>query len=246
LSATHATHSPADLRPVWLHAYACYLEGRLHSGAGGRGQRVYEGYCAVCHNQSLGGLSGAFRGSGFVREWRDDNLENLFVRIRKTMPAENPSSLSEREYLDVLTYILSENGFPSGARELGFESLERIAIVDREGPKALPEGATVQTLGCLAGDPSAGTWTLKNAVAFVRTRTLLDAGKEETERFSRQRLGSQTVVLKTDTFRRFPPRLVQLTNQNGHKVIVRGKLERAGSMPGLMLLSVQGISQACP
>jgi mono/diheme cytochrome c family protein len=79
-----------------------------------RGQKVYEGHCAVCHNPSLAGLSGAFRGSGFVREWREDNLENLFVRIRKTMPAENPASLSEMEYLDVLTYILSENGFPSG------------------------------------------------------------------------------------------------------------------------------------
>lgn len=210
-----------------------------------RGQKVYEDHCAVCHNPGLGGLSGAFRGSGFVREWREDNLGNLFLRVRKTMPAENPASLSEPEYLDVLAYILLENGFPSGTRELDAESLEGIAIVDREGAKELPEGATVQTLGCLAGDPKTGMWTVKNAVAFVRTRTVLDAGREDATRFSRQPLGSQTVVLNTDTFRRFPQRLGQLTKQNGYKVIVRGRLERAGGLPGLMLLSVQGVSPNC-
>src|SRR5215831_13972827 len=108
-----------------------------------RGQRVYEDHCAVCHRANLSGLDGRLKGKRFIEDWREDNLNGLFIAIKSGMPPENPSSLSDAEYLDVLTYVLQENGFPRGQHELRFESLKSIEIVSRDGPKPLPKGAMI-------------------------------------------------------------------------------------------------------
>src|SRR5688572_26738766 len=74
-----------------------------------RGHRVYEDRCVVCHYANLGGLDSRLKGKRFMSDWREDNLSSLFIQMKKGMPPENPSSLSDAEYLDVLTYILEEN-----------------------------------------------------------------------------------------------------------------------------------------
>ena len=110
----------------------------------------------MCHKPNLTGLDGRLKGKRFMEDWREDNLNSLFIQIKRGMPAENPSSLSDAEYLDVLTYILLGNGFPRGRHELRLESLRSIAIVSRDGPKPLPEGSMIQTLGCLTRDSATG------------------------------------------------------------------------------------------
>ncbi len=39
------------------------------------------------------------------------------------MPKNYPGSLSEQEYVDVMSYLLSMNGMPAGAAELPSDSL---------------------------------------------------------------------------------------------------------------------------
>src|SRR5262252_2842351 len=56
-----------------------------------RGRRVYEDHCAVCHKPNLTGLDGRLKGKRFMEEWREDNLNSLFIQIKRGMPAENPS-----------------------------------------------------------------------------------------------------------------------------------------------------------
>ena len=47
-----------------------------------------------------------------------------------TMPADNPGSLMLEEYTDVIAYILSENGFPTGDNELDPDNgMEQISIL---------------------------------------------------------------------------------------------------------------------
>ena len=43
------------------------------------------------------------------------------------MPEEDPGGLSEQEYIDVLSYLLRENGYPPGD-ELTADALEEIVI----------------------------------------------------------------------------------------------------------------------
>ena len=48
------------------------------------------------------------------------------------MPADGPGSLADADYLDVVAFLLKENGFPSGPSELrrrGDDSLKNVLIV---------------------------------------------------------------------------------------------------------------------
>jgi len=212
----------------------------------GRGRTIYENHCVLCHKSDLSGLQGRIKGTRFMQEWREDNLKNLFIHTKRGMPAENPSSLSDAEYLDVLAYILQENGFPRGRHELRFDTLESILIVGPDGPKPLPEGAVIQTFGCITGDTATGSWMLRNAVAFTRARDLKNLSREELNRLGERRPGSQAVELNTAIFRRFTGRSTFLDNYKGHKVLIRGRLERAEGTPQVMLFGLQEIDSSCP
>jgi cytochrome c5 len=216
-----------------------------------RGRSVYEDHCTVCHRPDLAGLDGRLKGKRFMEDWLEDNLNSLFIEIKRGMPAENPSSLSDAEYLDVLTYVLSENGFPRGQHELRFETLKNIEIVSRDGPKPLPKGAMIQTFGCLTRDATVGNWTLRNTVAFTRARNFRDLGPEELNQIDQQRPGSRTVDLDTPFYiritgqdRRFTgPK--DLVNYNGRKVMIRGRLESDKGTPRVMILMLQDNGSGC-
>ena len=70
------------------------------------GQAVYDSQCKTCHNMRF------YRDT--LRSWSNQPLLYLWENIMGTMPADNPGSLMFEEYTDVIAYILSENGFPSG------------------------------------------------------------------------------------------------------------------------------------
>jgi hypothetical protein len=59
-------------------------------------------------------------------------VEELFKRIKTTMPADRPGSLADADYVDIVAFVLRENGFPSGPSELRRQddgSLKNIMIV---------------------------------------------------------------------------------------------------------------------
>ena len=74
------------------------------------GQVVYDAQCKTCHNMRF------YRDT--LRSWNNQPLLYLWESIMGTMPADNPGSLMFEEYTDVIAYILSENGFPTGESEL--------------------------------------------------------------------------------------------------------------------------------
>src|SRR5215469_2161370 len=73
-----------------------------------RGREIYNSYCIGCHTADLKLLTGPH----FIDDWREESLQYLFDGIKTTMPAEAPSSLSNQQYMDVLTFILKKNGIP--------------------------------------------------------------------------------------------------------------------------------------
>lgn len=66
----------------------------------------------------------------FLRTWDGRSLATLFAYTRATMPEDNPGSLTDEEYADVIAYILSVGGMPAGEAELGRDlgGLARVVI----------------------------------------------------------------------------------------------------------------------
>jgi quinoprotein glucose dehydrogenase len=114
----------ATSRSVW--------DGVYTKAQASRGLVRYREECAKCHAENLmgGEDAPALVGDEFLPKWTGQTAGDLFELIRKTMPSEDPESLSRREYADILAYLLGANGFPAGEKELGSElaALKEIRI----------------------------------------------------------------------------------------------------------------------
>lgn len=77
-----------------------------------RGRATFRGVCAECH------YSSEFRDSKFQYKWGRRTVKDLYHEIVRNMPEDDPGSLSDQEYVDIVSYILELNGFQSGDVEL--------------------------------------------------------------------------------------------------------------------------------
>ena len=75
-------------------------------------------------------MAPALAGGDFVDKWSGQTLGDLFERIRKTMPMNNPGSVPREAIPDILAYILSMNKMPVGDAELSRDAqqLKKIRI----------------------------------------------------------------------------------------------------------------------
>lgn len=71
-------------------------------------------------------------GPEFLSTWKGKNLGGLFNRVRLTMPADKPDSLSPDENAEIIAYMLKVNQFPAGSVALPdqFEQLKEILMPD--------------------------------------------------------------------------------------------------------------------
>jgi mono/diheme cytochrome c family protein len=108
--------APSDQRSVW--------DGVYSDEQAKRGESVYSAECASCHGPKLKGNESApsLTGNDFSDEWNGQTLGDLFKKIRRTMPQNEPGRLNPKQGADVLAYILSFNKFPSGKEELPSEA----------------------------------------------------------------------------------------------------------------------------
>jgi mono/diheme cytochrome c family protein len=89
-----------------------------------RGETVYADKCASCHAPDLTGLDQAppLTGSDFATNWNDLSINDLFERIRISMPADKPGTLGRQEVADVLSFVLQKNSFPAGGADLAADA----------------------------------------------------------------------------------------------------------------------------
>lgn len=180
-----------------------------------RGRTAYTAHCSGCHREDLSGYNGVLQGTRFMTDWREDNLENLFNKIKRTMPAGLPGSLSDDVYLDIVAYVLQANAFPAGNDELRLDALDRIRVMAKGGPQPVPAGAWVQVVGCLTPAPD-NSWMLTNATEPVRTRDA-ETSAEELRADEAEPSGTRTFeLLDVDEFN---PAL-----HKGHRMEAKGFL----------------------
>ena len=136
-----------------------------------RGKAEYDQTCSRCHNLALTGTERgpAIKGSAFLSQWEKDTVAGLFIKMRDTMPQGRLGVISEEAMIDILSYILQQNGFPEGAGELKNDlSLLGDFRLGAETSGA-PNFALVQVIGCLTQSPNS-RWILTNSTEPAVTK----------------------------------------------------------------------------
>ena len=87
-------------------------DGVYTKAQGERGQKIFGEKCTACHEPSR------FSGEAFHESWDNKALKELWDVASGTMPEDNPGSLKQQEYADIIAYFLSLNQYPAGDAEL--------------------------------------------------------------------------------------------------------------------------------
>lgn len=122
---------------------AVFDAGRLLAATGdytqpqaAAGHQVFSQHCAQCHGSALQGQSGPpLAGPKFKSnlEFSKMSATQLFAFIRTQMPYNAPGSLSKKQYLQALSYILSQNGYPQGSMPLSEKTLPNVKLLPYPG-----------------------------------------------------------------------------------------------------------------
>ena len=134
--AAAALAEVADAGPA-----ASVWDGVFTEAQAARGREAYSGACSFCHGRRLNGApddpdmrsTPPLVRARFLREWDGRSLATLFAYTRQTMPEDNPGSMTDQEFVDVIAYMLSFGGMPAGDDELPPDprGLARIVIRQR-------------------------------------------------------------------------------------------------------------------
>jgi mono/diheme cytochrome c family protein len=101
-----------------------------------QGKQVFNANCSQCHGSRLqGGAGPALKGKKFASsmEYANYDAAGLYDFISVHMPKTDPGGLSQTQYIEVFSYILSQNGFPSGGKPLDKNSLSGIKLLPLPG-----------------------------------------------------------------------------------------------------------------
>jgi len=225
--------APAGRTTVWSGVYT--------DAQAAQGQAVYAERCSRCHG---GDLNGAATGTGltgerFTQLWREDNVGNLFTKIRETMPRGNGGVLKEEDYVSATAFILQRNGFPAGSQELKPETMRSIHIEAKEGPQPFPTNSMIQVVGCMAQDGD--NWTLTQASSASRTRTPNEINPDDLKIAQNTPLGTATWRLQNlALLGMFKPE-----THKGHKMLAKGPLIRRSSGEHISVTALQMVEERC-
>lgn len=104
---------------------ASYAPGLYTLAQARSGSHEYAANCARCHGATLDGALGSpLRGESFTSLGREGDLhigEFFHFMITET-PVGAGGSLSHRQYVEILAFVLYKNGYRSGPRPLTFDA----------------------------------------------------------------------------------------------------------------------------
>lgn len=77
------------------------------------GEALYKEHCLLCHDKKY------FR--PVLQRWEGQPIGILYTVMSTSMPENNPGFLSEKEYVDILAYVLSLSRYATGDSELDYQ-----------------------------------------------------------------------------------------------------------------------------
>ena len=197
------------------------------------------GRCGGCHKLDLTGDRGpALKGDDFLAHWENGSVVTLFDKIRETMPPNSPNETTDDAKIDIVAYLLQQNGYPVGKAELraDSDSLGIVELVRKGQTSTIPNFALVQVVGCLTQGPNKA-WTLTRTSDPVLTR-------DEEPSASALRT-SQSKALGAQTFELVSVVPFKPETHAGQKMEARGLLYRNDNDARLNLTSLQTINNSC-
>jgi mono/diheme cytochrome c family protein len=107
---------------------ALYTADQATQGAIAYGQN-----CAMCHGLLLDGQSGgssgpALKGPDFAAPSYDFHVSDIFNFVAKLMPPGTPGSLTHDQDVQIMAYMLQQNGYPPGTQELTYQEAEKSRV----------------------------------------------------------------------------------------------------------------------
>jgi len=89
------------------------------------GETLFTQHCLLCHDKKY------FR--PVLQRWEGQPLSILYTVMSTSMPESNPGFLSQKEYVDILAYILSLSRYEPGDTELDYSggALDELTIEAR-------------------------------------------------------------------------------------------------------------------
>jgi mono/diheme cytochrome c family protein len=83
------------------------------------GAKAYQKTCASCHGAKLEGAMGpALVGKQFWLAYGGKKISTLWSAVHTQMPMMAPGSVSARNSINIMAFLLQKNGLPSGSRPL--------------------------------------------------------------------------------------------------------------------------------
>jgi quinoprotein glucose dehydrogenase len=213
-------------------------EGMYSAAQAQRGRAVYEMHCSRCHGNDLNSVSSSeLQGDEFMRHWEGRTVERLFRKIRDTMPPQGGDTIADGDKMDVVAYVLQQNGFPDGATELASDAavLPDIQIAARTGLTPPRNGALVQVTGCLTHE-GASDWRLLNATE--PQRTTLDARPRSDRQAADARNGGDRTIRLLNVFPNPAP-------HEGHTMQATGLLIRQVDGDRVNVITMEMLASRC-
>lgn len=93
-----------------------------------RGQAIFARICAECHGEKGEGRTAPPNIGPKANLGKYDTARGLLDYISTTMPQSAPSSLSQEEYRDVLSYLLAQNNFVQANDGFDTNKLESVSL----------------------------------------------------------------------------------------------------------------------
>jgi len=219
------------------------LDGVYSEAQAMRGRALYATHCAACHGNALEGVSAPeLTGNRFTERWREGTLDGIYNFIRQRMPpgrAASANPIPDGDYVDIVTYVLKANDYPTGPTELVPGVLPSILFVGKKGPQPVPDGALVITVGCLS-QAGNGTWVLLSATEPARAR-FETSNAAEVNASSQKKLGTLVFRLaELDAVSDFAP-----DAHKGHKMQAKGYLVRQPNAERISLSAMDMIDASC-
>lgn len=88
------------------------LLGVYSDAQASRGEATFNGTCLSCHVPS------DYTGDSFQSKFVGGTVFDMFDDIRTSMPQDNPGSLTNEQYTDLVAYLFKLNGLPTRAQDL--------------------------------------------------------------------------------------------------------------------------------
>jgi mono/diheme cytochrome c family protein len=217
---------------------ATIWDGAYTTAQAERGKSAFAMNCARCHKADLEGDRGpALKGDAFMMNWEGESLNRLFVKVRDTMPPNFGAVLEPQTKIDLVAYLLQENGYPDGLTELGQDSdeLDALKMVKKGANTGAPNFSLVRIVGCLT-EGSNRAWLLTHTSEPVVVKD--DGPTATVADVEKMPLGADTFLLVNVA--RFRPE-----SHNGQKLEAKGLLYRSPGDNRINLTSLQMVSPAC-